>query len=133
MTSHLDALCLDALDPQRLAQFWAGVLRRELSTDDEGNPLLLPADDVQFPIYLAPTDEPRTGPNQMHPHLTSSSEQEQQETVARVLELGGRHLDVGQLPEEGHVVLADPEGNEFCVIEAGNTFLAGTGFLGELS
>ncbi len=34
------------------------------------------------------------------------------------LELGARHLDVGQRPEEGHVVLADPDGNEFCVLRA---------------
>ena len=54
-------------------------------------------------------------------------------TVARALELGARHIDVGQRPEEGHVVLADPEGNEFCVIEAGNKFLAGCGFIGALA
>jgi glyoxalase superfamily protein len=53
--------------------------------------------------------------------------------VARALELGARHLDVGRLPEEGHVVLADPEGNEFCVIEPGNGFLAGCGFIGALA
>ena len=53
--------------------------------------------------------------------------------MARALELGGRHLDIGQRPEEGHVVLADPEGNEFCVIEPGNNFLADCGFIGALS
>ena len=53
--------------------------------------------------------------------------------MARALELGGSHRDVGQLPDEDHVVLADPDGNEFCVIEAGNNWLAGTGFLGELA
>lgn len=53
--------------------------------------------------------------------------------MARALELGGTHIDVGQLPEEGHVVLADPDGNEFCVIEAGNKFLADTGFIGALA
>ena len=61
------------------------------------------------------------------------SPEQQQETVARALSLGGRHHDVGQLPEEEHVVLADPEGNEFCVIEAGNNFLADCGFIGALS
>jgi hypothetical protein len=40
---------------------------------------------------------------------------------------------VGQLPEEDHVVLGDPAGNEFCVIEPGNNFLAGCGYLGEVS
>jgi hypothetical protein len=53
--------------------------------------------------------------------------------VATALGLSARHVDVGQRPEEGHVVLADPEGNEFCVIEPGNAFLAGCGFLGELA
>ena len=53
--------------------------------------------------------------------------------MARALELGARHIDIGQTPEEGHVVLADPEGNEFCVIEAGNNFLADTAFIGAIN
>jgi hypothetical protein len=69
----------------------------------------------------------------VHVHLTSADPAEQQHTVAKALGLGAGHLDVGQRPEEGHVVLADPEGNEFCVIEPGNAFLAGCGFLGELA
>ncbi|BFU43130.1 hypothetical protein KRMM14A1004_13670 [Krasilnikovia sp. MM14-A1004] len=69
----------------------------------------------------------------MHLHLTSASHVDQQHTVEAALRLGARHLDVGQRPEEGHIVLADPEGNEFCVIEPGNSYLAGCGFLGELA
>lgn len=53
--------------------------------------------------------------------------------VERVLALGGRHADVGQKGDEGHVVLADPEGNEFCAIEPGNAFLAGCGQVGAVS
>jgi glyoxalase superfamily protein len=53
--------------------------------------------------------------------------------VATALGLGAHHIDVGQRPEEGHVVLADPEGNEFCVIEPGNEFLADCGFIGALA
>jgi hypothetical protein len=52
----------------------------------------------------------------MHFGLTSTSPAEQQQTVAKSLGLGARHIDVGQRPEEGQVVLADPEGNEFCVL-----------------
>jgi predicted enzyme related to lactoylglutathione lyase len=66
-------------------------------------------------------------------HLTSGDHADQQHTVATALGLGARHLDVGQRPEEGHVVLADPEGNELCVIEPGNAYLAGCGFLGEIA
>ena len=69
----------------------------------------------------------------MHFDLTSTSLEDQQQTVARSLGLGARHIDVGQRPEEGHVVLADPEGNEFCVIEPGNSFLADCGFFGALA
>lgn len=54
-------------------------------------------------------------------------------TTARVLELGGTHVDIGQSPSEPHTVLADPEGNELCVIEPGNRFLAGTGAVGAIN
>ena len=84
-------------------------------------------------MRFLPTHEPKIGPNQMHFHLTSTSLEDQQQTVAKSLELGARPIDVGQRPEEGHIVLADPEGNEFCVIEPGNNFLADCGFLGELA
>ena len=132
MPSHLVALAFDANDPLRLAQFWAGVLGREMVDDDDGF-VLLPSDGTEFRIEFFPTQDPKTGPNQMHFDLTSSSLEDQQQTVARALELGGRHLDIGQGPDADHVVLADPEGNEFCVSEPGNSFLANTGVIGALS
>ncbi|WP_200308739.1 VOC family protein [Streptomyces adelaidensis] len=136
MTSYLHALCFDADDPDRLARFWAGVLRWERAADSpEDGIALLPSDgdDTGFRLRFLPTREPKTGPNQMHFDLTSTSLDDQKETVARALELGGRHIDIGQDPDDGHVVLADPEGNEFCVIEPGNNFLADCGFIGALA
>src|SRR6476660_7977366 len=130
MSSHLVALCHRATDPDGLARFWAGLLQREIAADGR---TVLPNESVGFPIRFEPGATPRTGPNQVHLHLTSTSASDQQATVDRALERGGRHLDVGQLPEEGHVVLADPEGNEFCVIEPGNAFLADCGFIGALA
>jgi predicted enzyme related to lactoylglutathione lyase len=133
MTCHLFALCFDANDPLRLARFWAGVLGWEMADDPHDGFALLPGDDTGFRIRFLPAQEPKAGLNQMHFHLTSTSLEDQQQTVARSLGLGARHIDVGQRPEEGHVVLADPEGNEFCVIEPGNNFLAGCGFFAELA
>jgi len=133
MTSRLVALTVDALDPPRLARFWGGLLGWDMTDDPRGGIALLPADDTGFAIRFVPTTEPKCVPDQMHPDLTSSSLEDQQRTVARALELGGRHIDIGQRPEEGHVVLADPEGNEFCVIGPGNDFLADCGFLGALA
>ncbi|NEM07714.1 VOC family protein [Geodermatophilus normandii] len=89
--------------------------------------------DALDPPRLAPTREPKTAQNRMHLDLTSTSPEDQQRTVARALDLGGRHVDVGQRPEEDHVVLGDPEGNEFCVIGPGNRFLADCGFVGALA
>ena len=133
MTSHLFALCFDANDPLRLARFWSGVLGWEMRKDPHDAVVLLPSDDTGFRIRFGQTQQQKAGPNQMHFHLTSTSLDDQQQTVARSLGLGARHIDIGQRPEEGHVVLTDPEGNEFCVIEPGNKFLADCGFLGELA
>jgi len=133
MTSNLDALCFDANDPARLARFWAGVLGWKVGDDPRGGIVLLPSDDTGFQLRFLPTKEPKVGLNRMHFDLTSTSADDQQDTVARALGLGARHFDVGQRPEEEHVVLADPEGNEFCVIEPGNNFLADCGFIGALA
>jgi hypothetical protein len=131
MTSRLIAVSFDASQPLRVAQFWAALLGREAVQETGG--VLLPGGATQLGLRFAAGDAKRAGLNRMHLHLTSESPDDQQHKVAAALSLGGEHLDVGQLPEEGHIVLADPEGNEFCVIEPGNRFLAGCGLLGELA
>jgi catechol 2,3-dioxygenase-like lactoylglutathione lyase family enzyme len=130
---ELCALSFDSHDPLRLGGFWAGVLGWELIDDGADGATLVPVDDTGFRLRFRPSDAEKAGQNRMHFDLTSQSLEEQQQTVARALDLGGRHIDVGQLPEEEHVVLADPEGNEFCVIEPGNRFLAECGFIGAVS
>jgi len=131
MHSRLSAVTFDARDTLRLARFWAGMLGREI-VDDAGG-LLLPGGDTQLGLRFVASDSENTGLNRLHLHLTSASPADQQQIVATALGLGASHLDVGQRPEDGHIVLADPGGNEFCVIEPGNAFLAGCGFLGELA
>ena len=133
MTLQLVALCFDASQPLRLAQFWAGVLGWEMAGDLREDIALLPSDDTGFDIRFLSSQQQKVGQNQMHFDLTSSSLEDQQQTVERALGLGARHIDIGQRPEQGHVVLADPEGNEFCVIEPGNNFLADCGFIGALT
>lgn len=133
MTSRFHALCFDAQDPLALAHFWAGLLGWETADDPGDGTVLLPNDDTGFRIRFRATREPKAAQNHMHFDLTSTSLEDQRLVVARALELGGRHTDVGQSPDDGHVVLADPEGNEFCVIEPGNKFLADCGFIGALA
>lgn len=131
MISRLLSVTFDARDPARLARFWAGLLAREIVED--AGAALVPGDGTQVSLRFAATDAELVRPNRIHLHLTSASADDQQATVATALRLGGEHLDVGQRPEEGHIVLADPEGYAFCVIEPGNNYLAGCGPLGELA
>jgi predicted enzyme related to lactoylglutathione lyase len=133
MTCQLSAVCFEANDPLRLARFWGGVLDWDMGDDPDDGVVLLPSDDTGFGFRFRATQEQKSGLDERHLHLTSTSLEDQQLTVARSLEMGARHMDVGQRPEDGHVVLADPEGNEFCVIEPGNKYLAGCGFLAELT
>lgn len=114
-----------ALDPAAQARFWAEVL--DLRAD--GRAVAVPG----FSLEFVPTDRPKSVQGRIHLDLTSSSVEDQHARVANVLRLGGRHVDVGQDPSEDHVVLADPEGNELCVIPAGNRFLADTGRIGAVN
>jgi predicted enzyme related to lactoylglutathione lyase len=133
-TSRLDALCLDANDPLGLARFWAAALRWDIDDETQDEIGLVPTDGTRFGILFEPVPEPKAASqNRLHLDLTSTSIDDQQESVARLVELGARHIDIGQRPDEGHVVLADPEGNEFCIIEPENQFLAGCGRLGSIT
>jgi hypothetical protein len=95
------------------------VLGWEMAGDPQDGIALLPSDDTGFRIRFLPTQEQKAGQNQVHFDLTSTSLEDQQQTVARSLGRGARHIDIGQRPEEGHVVLADPQGNEFLRHRAG--------------
>ena len=114
-----------ALDPDAQARFWAEVL----GVPSEAATLEVPG----FTLRFVATDRPRSTQGRIHLDLTSTSVADQRSQVATVLRLGGRHADVGQSPQETHVVLADPEGNELCVIAPGNRFLAGTGRVGAVN
>jgi catechol 2,3-dioxygenase-like lactoylglutathione lyase family enzyme len=131
MCSRLLAVTFEADSPAGSARFWAGLLGREVIEDAGG--VRLPGGDAQLGLRFVPGRVGQLGANRMHLHLTSADLDDQRHTVATAVRLGGRHVDVGQRPEDGHVVLADPAGYEFCVIEPGNGYLAGCGPLGELT
>ncbi len=127
----LRAVAFDARDPARLARFWAGLLDREVVED--GRRPHLPGEGGQVSLRFVFSTGERVRPNLMHIHLTSTDAADQEAIVASALRHGARHPDVGQLPEEEHVVLEDPEGYEFCVLPPDTTFVQGCGLLGELA
>jgi len=116
MTSRPDTLCFDANDPLRLARFWAHALRWEIHEEADDEVGLVPTDDTKFGLRFLPVPEKKSARNRIHLDLTTTSIDDQKETVRRLLDAGARHIDIGQGPDEPHVVLADPEGNELCII-----------------
>jgi hypothetical protein len=114
-----------AVDPATEAAFWADLL----GVEARGHDLVLPG----FTIRFVPADRAKSVQARIHLDLTSTSPEDQQAQVDTALRLGARPVDIGQDPAETHVVLADPEGHEFCVIAAGNRFLADTGRIGAVN
>jgi hypothetical protein len=133
VASDLAALCFDAHDPTALARFWSELLGWEMVTDAGDRVALVPRDDTGYRLRFLPATAGKAGPNRVHLDLTSSTWDEQRATVELVLARGGRHLDFVLGPDEHHVPLADPEGNELCVIEPGNRFLDGCGRIGAIN
>ncbi len=133
MTARLVDVVFDANDPMRLAQFWAEALRWGIGEETDDEVALIPTDDTGFGILFGLVPGRKTSQNRIHFDLTTTSLDDQNDTVARLLEIGAAHVDIGQGPDEDHVVLADPEGNEFCVLAPGNNFLAGCPRLGAVN
>jgi hypothetical protein len=131
MVVRLEAVCFEVADALAAATFWAALLDREIRTEPNGG--LVPGNETQVGLRFVTSSTEQVSRPRLHLHLTSNSPEHQRRTVETALRLGARHLDVGQAPDETHVVLADPGGNELCVIEPGNSYLAGTGCLGEVT
>jgi hypothetical protein len=121
MPTRLVHLVADANDPPALARFWASALGWIIADELPGEVDVWPdgyayPDPVAVPLVFVPVPEAKTGKNRVHLDLASTSAAHQAELVARLRDLGATPADVGQ-GNVPWVVLADPEGNEFCVLE----------------
>ena len=123
MALRLAALCIDSNDPHRLSQFWASALQWELDTDSTDVTSIVAPGDPRFRIDFPLVPEAKSDRNRIHLDLSSASLDDQAGLVSRLIGLGARPIDIGQTGEEPHVVLADLEGNEFCILEPGNNFV----------
>jgi len=108
---------LDVHDVELMATFWSQALGYRIEPGDDGDAHLRPPDDRpdRLSVWLQPTDAPKAGKNRDHMDLVADDGDVEAE-VERLIALGARHADVGQRGDEGFVVLADPEGNEFCLL-----------------
>ncbi|UQU66997.1 VOC family protein [Couchioplanes caeruleus] len=118
MTSRIAQWTLDVQDVDVMARFWSAVLGYRINRGGDGNAKLYPPDDAPGapPVWLQASAGPKSGKNRTHPDLVVTGGEDQAAEVDRLLSLGARRADVGQTGDEGFTVLADPEGNEFCVL-----------------
>ena len=114
MGSVLTEVVIDAGDPERLAAFWADVLGWEHTEAEDGVVEISGPDGSRPKLIFVPVEEAKAGKNRVHLDVNPTG-CDQDEELARLLSLGAVEVDVGQ-GEQTWFVLADIEGNEFCLL-----------------
>ena len=112
-------LVLDCTDPNALAKFWSEALGYTTLGDAGNYVMLVDTDGVQPKLLLQAVPDAKAVKNRMHLDIETPDV----ETEASRLEaLGARRLEAGVRSEHGTnwVIMADPEGNEFCVCDGGS-------------
>ncbi|WP_433328790.1 VOC family protein [Spirillospora sp. CA-294931] len=118
MASRITELVLDCREPEQLAPFWCEVLGYVVLETDGVDIEIGPPEGfggLQPILVLSRSDQPSKGKMRLHLDL-SATDRDQDAELERLLAAGARHADVGQTGEEPWYVLADPEGNEFCLL-----------------
>src|SRR3954470_23895315 len=115
MTSAFAVLAIDAHAPRRIADFWAAVLGWRVVDESDGLVSIAPADARWPTIDVVPVPEAKTVKNRLHLDLRADGTSTEEE-LERLLSLGARRVDVGQGEDVTWTVLADIEGNEFCLL-----------------
>ena len=135
MGIRLSQLVVDSRDPAALAAWWATALGWVVEEDDDEDEVWIsPVAGGEQGLLFLRVEEPKTGKNRLHLDVRPQAGSSQAAELARLLEMGARRVDVGQgeaapastgpdapAPPEGTVtwfVLADPEGNEFCLLRS---------------
>ena len=123
MPLALHHIVVDTRDLPLLARFWSQALDWPVLSEREREIVIGP--DVNAPVGMCfmPVSGPKTVKNRMHVDLTTSAGDRDAE-IERLIALGARRVDVGQTGQESWAVLADPEGNEFCIVRPKATLIS---------
>jgi hypothetical protein len=118
MGVRLWTIVIDANDPPKLGRWWADVLDWQVFfEDDDGDEFVITTKDTRFPgLCFVRVPEEKQVKDRLHIDVVPPADGDQAAEVDRLLGMGATRADVGQKGDEGWVVLADPEGNEFCVL-----------------
>ncbi len=115
MGSRWDSVVVDAMDPARLGRWWAEVLEYRVVSEASDELVIGRGDGSQPELVFSLVADAKSGKNRLHIDLRPD---DQDAEVERLVDMGARRVDIGQGDEVSWVVLADPEGNEFCVLRA---------------
>ena len=119
MACRISELVLDCREPEVLARFWCEVLDFVVLDRDEDGLEIGPREGfggAQPTIILSRTDKPEPAKPRLHIDV-NATDRDQDAELERLLSLGARPADIGQTGDESWHVLADPEGNEFCLLK----------------
>ena len=121
MACRIGELVLGCRDPEVLARFWCEVLDFVvLDREDDGSVEIGPREGFGGPqptIILSRRDEPEQGKSRLHIDV-NATDRDQDAELERLLAAGAKLVDFGQPAEASWHVLADPEGNEFCLLKS---------------
>jgi predicted enzyme related to lactoylglutathione lyase len=122
MPVRLHHVVIDTYDLPRLARFWTQALGWRVLSERDQEIVIGP--DVTAPVGICfmPVTDVKTVKNRVHLDLTTSAADRDAE-IGRLLALGASRVDIGQTGQESWIVLADPEGNEFCVVRPKDTLI----------
>ena len=122
MPLALHHIVIDAHDLPSLARFWAQALDWQVLSVREREIVVGPDERAPVGLCFMPSPDPKEVKNRVHLDLTANADDRESE-IERLLSLVARLVDVCQTGNESWIVLADPEGNEFCVIRPKETLI----------
>jgi predicted enzyme related to lactoylglutathione lyase len=120
MPVRLHHIVIDAHDLPLLARFWTQALGWKVLSEREREIVIGTGENAPVGICFMPVTDRKTVKNRLHLDLTTSAADRDKE-IERLLALGARRADIGQTGTESWIVLADPEGNEFCLVRPKET------------
>jgi hypothetical protein len=103
---------IDCAEPKRLSEFWAALLDFNVEFDSEDEVAIEPRDGSQPTLLFIKVPDSKVAKNRIHLDLNP---EDQAAEVRRAKELGAAEVDIGQ-KDVTWIVMADPEGNEFCIL-----------------
>jgi predicted enzyme related to lactoylglutathione lyase len=127
MAVSLHHIVIDTHDLPTLSRFWTQVLGWSVLSEREREIVIGPDEDAEVGICFMPVNDDKVVKNRLHLDLNPGADvtpADREREIERILGLGARRVQIGQRGDESWTVLADPEGNEFCVLRPKQTLIS---------